>query len=157
MVRYTSQIPVRSLDGAICDRAGPVAMYAVVKDKRRTAYTVTVDAQSGVELAFRRRSGYHHAVAGPIRPINGRRFHRPGHMVPLQAKSGEVLRRPGHTGPYWTWRMAGLQPAGRFAASAKDEARWRTDELQVFTADEHGLALITIADLIEWRRKHEAH
>jgi 3,4-dihydroxy 2-butanone 4-phosphate synthase/GTP cyclohydrolase II len=55
--------------------------------------------------------------------------------------------------------MAGLQPAGAICeiVSQKDEgAMAQTDELRVF-ADEHGLALISIADLIEWRRKHEKH
>ena len=81
-------------------------------------------------------------------------------MVPLRAKDGGVLRRPGHTeAAVDLARLAGLQPAGAICeiVSQKDEgAMAQTDELRVF-ADEHGLALISIADLIEWRRKHEKH
>jgi 3,4-dihydroxy 2-butanone 4-phosphate synthase/GTP cyclohydrolase II len=87
-------------------------------------------------------------------------FTRPGHVVPLRAKDGGVLRRPGHTeAAVDLARMAGLQPAGAICeiVSQKDEgAMAQTDELRVF-ADEHNLALISIADLIEWRRKHEKH
>ena len=87
-------------------------------------------------------------------------FSKPGHVVPLRAKDGGVLRRPGHTeAAVDLARMAGLQPAGAICeiVSQKDEgAMAQTDELRVF-ADEHGLAMITIADLIEWRRKHERH
>ena len=87
-------------------------------------------------------------------------FTRPGHVVPLRAKDGGVLRRPGHTeAAVDLARMAGLPPAGAICeiVSQKDEgAMAQTDELRVF-ADEHDLAMITIADLIEWRRKHEKH
>jgi 3,4-dihydroxy 2-butanone 4-phosphate synthase/GTP cyclohydrolase II len=87
-------------------------------------------------------------------------FTKPGHMVPLRAKDGGVLRRPGHTeAAVDLARMAGLQPAGAICeiVSQKDEgAMAQTDELRIF-ADEHGLALISIADLIEYRRKHEKH
>jgi 3,4-dihydroxy 2-butanone 4-phosphate synthase/GTP cyclohydrolase II len=87
-------------------------------------------------------------------------FTKPGHVVPLRAKDGGVLRRPGHTeAAVDLARLAGLQPAGAICeiVSQKDEgAMAQTDELRVF-ADEHGLALISIADLIEWRRKHERH
>ena len=79
-------------------------------------------------------------------------------MVPLRAKDGGVLRRPGHTeAAVDLARLAGLRPAGVICeiVSQKDEgAMARTDELRVF-ADEHDLALISIADLIAWRRKHE--
>ena len=87
-------------------------------------------------------------------------FTRPGHVVPLRAKEGGVLRRPGHTeAAVDLAKLAGLQPAGAICeiVSQKDEgAMAQTDELRVF-ADEHGLALISIADLIEWRRKHVKH
>ncbi len=87
-------------------------------------------------------------------------FTRPGHVVPLRAKEGGVLRRPGHTeAAVDLARMADLRPAGVICeiVSQKDEgAMAQTDELRVF-ADEHNLALISIADLIAWRRKHEKH
>src|SRR5690625_8019656 len=87
-------------------------------------------------------------------------FTRPGHVVPLRAKDGGVLRRPGHTeAAVDLARMAGLQPAGAICeiVSQKDEgAMAQTDELRIF-ADEHRLALISIADMNERRRQHEEH
>src|SRR6201998_1430361 len=160
MVRYTSGYLCVPLAGAICDRLGLLPMYAVNQDKHGTAYTVTVDARKGVGTGI---SAYDRAatmrlLADPNSIAED--FSRPGHVVPLRAKDGGVLRRPGHTAaavdPAPT---GGLHPAGAIGeiVSQKDEGSMaQTDELRVF-ADEHDLALITIADLIEWRRKHEKH
>ncbi|MDT5027718.1 MAG: 3,4-dihydroxy 2-butanone 4-phosphate synthase / cyclohydrolase, partial [Micromonosporaceae bacterium] len=82
----------------------------------------------------------------------------PGHVLPLRAKEGGVLRRPGHTEAATDLtRLAGLQPAGALCeiVSQKNEGDMaRGDELQVF-ADDHDLALVTIADLIAYRRRFE--
>ena len=108
----------------------------------------------------RPRTGPPRCGCSPIPTSIADDFTKPGHVVPLRAKDGGVLRRPGHTeAAVDLARMAGLQPAGAICeiVSQKDEgAMAQTDELRVF-ADEHGLALISIADLIEWRRKHEKH
>ena len=83
---------------------------------------------------------------------------RPGHVVPLRAKDGGVLRRPGHTEAAVDLAvLAGLRPAGVLCeiVSEKDPTGMaRGDELRVF-ADEHDLALISIADLIAYRRRFE--
>ena len=160
MVRYTSGYLCVPLDGAICDRLGLLPMYAVNQDKHGTAYTVTVDARKGVGtgISASDRATTMRLLADPTAVADD--FTRPGHVVPLRAKDGGVLRRPGHTeAAVDLARMAGLQPAGAICeiVSQKDEGSMaQTDELRVF-ADEHGLALITIADIIEWRRKHEKH
>jgi 3,4-dihydroxy 2-butanone 4-phosphate synthase/GTP cyclohydrolase II len=87
-----------------------------------------------------------------------RDFNRPGHVVPLRAKEGGVLRRPGHTEAAVDLAgMAGLHPAGVLCeiVSQKDDGDMaRRDELEVF-AEEHGLALVSIADLIAYRRRTE--
>src|SRR5699024_4850062 len=87
-------------------------------------------------------------------------FTRPGHVVPLRAKEGGVLRRPGHTeAAVDLAQLAGLRPAGVICeiVSQKDEGHMaQTDELRTF-ADEHDLAMISIADMIAWRRSHEKH
>ena len=160
MVRYTSGYLCVPLDGDICDRLGLLPMYAVNQDKHGTAYTVTVDAKKGVGtgISASDRATTMRLLADPASVADD--FSKPGHVVPLRAKDGGVLRRPGHTeAAVDLARMAGLQPAGAICeiVSQKDEgAMAQTDELRVF-ADEHGLAMITIADLIEWRRKHERH
>ncbi len=160
MVRYTSGYLCVPLDGDICDRLGLLPMYAVNQDKHGTAYTVTVDAKVGVGtgISASDRATTMRALADPA-AVSGD-FTKPGHVVPLRAKDGGVLRRPGHTeAAVDLARLAGLRPAGAICeiVSQKDEgAMAQTDELRVF-ADDHDLALISIADLIEWRRKHEKH
>lgn len=160
MVRYTSGYLCVPLDGSVCDRLGLLPMYAVNQDKHGTAYTVTVDAKKGVGtgISASDRATTMRALADPAAVADD--FTKPGHVVPLRAKDGGVLRRPGHTeAAVDLARLAGLQPAGAICeiVSQKDEgAMAQTDELRVF-ADDHGLALISIADLIEWRRKHEKH
>src|SRR5690625_3953613 len=160
MVRYTSGYLCVPLDGAICDRLGLLPMYAVNQDKHGTAYTVTVDAKNdvGTGISASDRATTMRLLSDPGSAADD--FTRPGHVVPLRAKDGGVLRRPGHTeAAVDLARMAGLQPAGAICeiVSQKDEgAMAQTDELRIF-ADEHGLALISIADMIEWRRKHEKH
>jgi 3,4-dihydroxy 2-butanone 4-phosphate synthase/GTP cyclohydrolase II len=83
-------------------------------------------------------------------------FTRPGHVVPLRAKRGGVLRRPGHTeAAVDLCTLAGLRPAGVLCeiVSQKDvEDMARVDELEVFAA-ENDLTLISIADLIAYRRQ----
>src|SRR5262249_6194068 len=81
---------------------------------------------------------------------------RPGHVVPLRAKAGGVLRRPGHTEAAGDLaRLAGLRPAGVLCELVNDGGTMkRRPDLTRF-AEEHGLALITIADLIAYRMRTE--
>ncbi|MFC0315391.1 bifunctional 3,4-dihydroxy-2-butanone-4-phosphate synthase/GTP cyclohydrolase II [Gordonia phosphorivorans] len=160
MVRYTSGYLCVPLESADCDRLGLPPMYSVNQDKHGTAYTVTVDAREGIGTGISAADR-----ATTIRKLAetdtaAHDFTRPGHVVPLRAKEGGVLRRPGHTeAAVDLARLAGLRPAGVICeiVSQKDEGEMaRTDELRVF-ADEHGLALISIADLIAWRRRNEKH
>jgi len=160
MVRYTSGYLCVPLSGEDCDRLGLPPMFATNQDKHGTAYTVTVDAREGIGtgISASDRAATMRLLADPDTGAND--FTRPGHVVPLRAKEGGVLRRPGHTeAAVDLARMADLRPAGVICeiVSQKDEgAMAQTDELRVF-ADEHDLALISIADLIAWRRKHEKH
>ena len=158
MVRYTSGYLCVPLDGSVCDRLGLLPMYAVNQDKHGTAYTVTVDARRGVGtgISAADRATTMRLLADPASRAED--FTKPGHVVPLRAKEGGVMRRPGHTeAAVDLARLAGLHPAGAICeiVSQKDEgAMAQTDELRIF-ADEHGLAMISIADLIYYRRKHE--
>src|SRR5207244_8680551 len=155
MVRYTSGYVCVPITESVADRLDLPPMFRVNQDRRGTAYTVTVDAREGVSTGISASDRAHtiRLLADP--GATAADFTRPGHVVPLRAKDGGVLRRPGHTeAAVDLARMAGLQPAGAICeiVSQKDEgAMAQTDELRVF-ADEHGLAMITIADLIEWRR-----
>ncbi|RZS29810.1 3,4-dihydroxy 2-butanone 4-phosphate synthase/GTP cyclohydrolase II [Herbihabitans rhizosphaerae] len=158
MVRYTSGYVCVSLTEADCDRLDLPPMYHTNQDQRGTAYTVTVDAADGISTGISAADRCHtiRLLADP--KSNANDFRRPGHVVPLRAKEGGVLRRPGHTeAGVDLARMAGLHPAGVLCeiVSQKDEGDMaRRDELEVFAAD-HDLQLITIADLIAYRRRTE--
>ncbi|MDY6811231.1 bifunctional 3,4-dihydroxy-2-butanone-4-phosphate synthase/GTP cyclohydrolase II [Gordonia sp. HNM0687] len=160
MVRYTSGYLCVPLAGDDCDRLGLPPMYSMNQDKHGTAYTVTVDAREGIGtgISAADRATTMRLLAEP--GSSAVDFTRPGHVVPLRAKEGGVLRRPGHTeAAVDLSRLAGLAPAGVICeiVSQKDEGSMaQTDELRVF-ADDHDLALISIADLIAWRRRHEKH
>ncbi|HXV92102.1 MAG TPA: bifunctional 3,4-dihydroxy-2-butanone-4-phosphate synthase/GTP cyclohydrolase II [Pseudonocardia sp.] len=160
MVRYTSGYICVALTEAECDRLDLPPMHHTNADSFRTAFTVTVDAKEGVTtgISASDRARTIRLLAGPgTQPGD---LVRPGHVLPLRAREGGVLRRPGHTeAAVDLARMAGLSPAGALCeiVSQKDEGDMaRGDELQVFAA-EHELTLITIADLIAYRRRFEKH
>jgi 3,4-dihydroxy 2-butanone 4-phosphate synthase / GTP cyclohydrolase II len=158
MVRYTSGYICVPLTESEADRLDLPPMFRVNQDRRGTAYTVTVDAREGVStgISASDRARTIRLLADPR--TTSADLSRPGHVVPLRARDGGVLRRPGHTeAAVDLARLAGLQPAGVLSeiVSEKDPSGMaRADELRIF-ADEHGLALVTIADLIAFRRRSE--
>ncbi len=158
MVRYTSGYICVPLIEADCDRLDLPPMYHTNQDRRGTAYTVTVDAAAGVSTGISATDRAHTIRLLADGSSKATDFNRPGHVVPLRAKDGGVLRRPGHTeAAVDLARLAGLRPAGVLCelVSQKDEGDMaRQEELEVFAAD-HDLALITIADLIAYRRRTE--
>jgi 3,4-dihydroxy 2-butanone 4-phosphate synthase / GTP cyclohydrolase II len=159
MVRYTSGYICVPLTEEDCDRLELPPMYHTNQDKRGTAYTVSVDAREGVStgISAHDRATTMRLLASTDSTADD--FTRPGHIVPLRAKVGGVLRRPGHTeAAVDLCRLAGLRPAGVLCeiVSQKDvEDMARLDELEVFAA-ENDLALISIADLIAHRRHTES-
>jgi 3,4-dihydroxy 2-butanone 4-phosphate synthase/GTP cyclohydrolase II len=158
MVRYTSGYICVALTEEEADRLDLPPMFRVNQDRRGTAYAVTVDAREGVTtgISAADRARTIRLLADP--KASAADFSRPGHVVPLRAKDGDVLRRPGHTEAAVDLAvLAGLAPVGALCevVSEKDPAGMaRADELRVF-ADEHELALISIADLIAYRRRSE--
>ncbi|GAA4792443.1 bifunctional 3,4-dihydroxy-2-butanone-4-phosphate synthase/GTP cyclohydrolase II [Actinomycetospora chlora] len=158
MVRYTSGYICVPLTGEACDRLDLPPAHSINQDRHGTAYTVSVDAREGIGTGISGTDRAHtiRVLADPeAGPTD---LSRPGHVVPLRAREGGVLRRPGHTeAAVDLARLAGLTPAGAICeiVSQKDDGDMaRLDELQVF-ADEHELSLITIKDLIAYRRRSE--
>jgi len=159
MVRYSSGYICVPLTEDDCDRLDLPPMHRVNQDKRGTAYTVAVDAREGISTGI---SATDRAVTMRLladAASDATDFTRPGHVVPLRAKPGGVLRRTGHTeAAVDLARMAALRPAGVLCeiVSQKDEGDMaRLPELRSF-CDEHGLALISIADLVAFRRRTES-
>src|SRR5699024_6561765 len=81
---------------------------------------------------------------------------QPGHVLPLRAVPGGVLQRAGHTeAAVDLTRLAGLTPAGVIAEIVNDDGSMKLGHQLRDFADEHGLAMIAIGDLITYRRRHE--
>ncbi len=156
MVRHTSGVICMPLEGARLDELQLPMMVAENTTAYRTAFTVSVDAKrdttTGISAADRATTV--HALIDPeTRPDD---LARPGHIFPLRYREGGVLKRAGHTeAAVDLARLAGLLPAGVLAEVVNDDGTMaRLPELERFAA-EHDLAMISIADLIRYRRHRE--
>jgi 3,4-dihydroxy 2-butanone 4-phosphate synthase/GTP cyclohydrolase II len=156
MVRHTSGFICAPLTEDEADRLELPPMYHTNQDRRGTAYTVTVDARAGVSTGISAADRAHtiRLLADPA--TSPADLARPGHVVPLRALRGGVLRRPGHTeAAVDLAALAGLRPAGVLCELVNDDGTMmRLPQLTVFAA-EYDLALISIADLIAYRRRTE--
>ena len=126
-------------------------------EAQRTAFLVTVDVRKGTTtgISAMDRAATVRALVDPTtRPDD---LARPGHIVPLEARDGGVLKRAGHTeATVDLARMAGLYPAGILCEIVDDKKMGmaRQPELKAF-AEEHGLLMISIAEMIRYRRQSE--
>ncbi|PLW68928.1 3,4-dihydroxy-2-butanone-4-phosphate synthase [Pseudohalioglobus lutimaris] len=151
--------------GLICmpiteERARQLQLPLMVRDNRsqhETNFTVSIDAAErkgpGISSVQRAHTVLT-AVAANARPAD---IAQPGHIFPLVAKPGGVLRRAGHTeAGVDLARMAGFEPAALIVEIMNEDGTMaRRPQLEVF-AEKHGLRMGTIADLIEYRSLHEA-
>ena len=142
--------------GEDLDRLDLSLMVTEQQDQFRTAFAVSVDAQKGVTTGI---SAHDRAKAIQIladKQSKPSDLVRPGHIFPLRYRSGGVLRRAGHTeATVDLAKLAGLRPVGVLCEIMKDDGSMaRMDDLKIFTA-KHGLTMITIAELIRYRRQKE--
>ena len=156
MIRYTSGYICVGIDGPILDRLNLPPMTAVNEDRKGTAYSVSVDARTvaGTGISAEDRAHTIRVLSDTAtEPFD---LTRPGHVMPLRAVPGGVLRRAGHTeAAVDLARMAGLTPSGALCEMVNDDGTMmRAPECRAF-ADEHGLVMISIADMIRYRRAHE--
>ena len=124
--------------------------------RHETAFTISIEAKHRVSTGI---SAYDRAVTikAVLDPTTKPEdLARPGHTFPLRAREGGVLVRVGHTEAIVDLaRLAGLYPAGVICEiMAEDGTMARFPELEVM-AQQHGLKMVTIADLIAYRRRHE--
>lgn len=131
------------------------AMVTHNTDNHETAFTVSIDAKDTTTgISAHERALTVKAVLDPsTKPTDLR---RPGHIFPLRAKDGGVLRRAGHTETVVDLaKMAGLYPAGVICEIMNEDGTMaRTPQLAEF-AELHNLKIITVADLIQYRRRNE--
>ena len=151
--------------GLICltlteEHADKLGLKPMVSDNRSrfgTAFTVSIEAKKGVSTgisAADRATTVRAAVADHAKADD---LVSPGHIFPIRAKKGGVLFRTGQTeGSVDLARLAGLKPAGVICEIMKDDGTMaRMPDLEIFAA-EHGLKIVTIADLITFRMQNES-
>ncbi|HEY8449592.1 MAG TPA: 3,4-dihydroxy-2-butanone-4-phosphate synthase, partial [Bacillota bacterium] len=156
MAKYGRGLICVPLPGERLDALGIPPMVNRPQDSMQTDFTVSVDAREGTTTGI---SAYDRALT--IRLLadpkaTARDFVQPGHIFPLRAKEGGVLRRPGHTeAAVDLARLAGLEPAGVICEIMNEDGTMaRLPERKAF-ARRHGLKLISIADLVRYRMRRE--
>jgi 3,4-dihydroxy 2-butanone 4-phosphate synthase/GTP cyclohydrolase II len=155
-IRYSSGVICMPMREAELDRLQLPQMTSHNTEPHRTAFTLSVDARDGVSTgisAADRATTIRKLVDPATMPTD---LVRPGHVFPLRYTEGGVLRRAGHTeAAVDLARLAGLPEAGVLCEVVNDDGTMaRLPELREF-ADTHELALISIEQLIEYRRRTE--
>jgi 3,4-dihydroxy 2-butanone 4-phosphate synthase/GTP cyclohydrolase II len=157
MIRHTSGIICAPMRPDIAERLSLSPMVATNRDPMRTAFTVSVDYKVGLTtgISAEERANTMRALSNDNCIATD--FLRPGHVFPLISKTGGVLIRSGHTEAATDMaRLAGLEEVGVLAEVVNDDGTVkRLPELVVF-AREHGLKIVSIADLIEHRIRTES-
>ena len=155
MAIYARGLICTPMTGEYLDRLELNQMVVKNTDNHETAFTVSVDhveTTTGISA--------HERALTILKLVDenakAEDFRRPGHVFPLRAKNGGVLRRSGHTeATVDLSTLAGLKPAGICCEIMSDDGTMaRTPELMEF-AKKHGLKIITVADLIAYRKMHE--
>ena len=155
MATYARGLICMPMSRAWCRRLDLPQMVAQNTDNHQTAFTVSIDAAStttGISAAERSTTALA-CVKDGVKPSD---FRRPGHMFPLEAREGGVLRRAGHTeATVDLCRLAGLKEVGLCCEIMKDDGTMaRLPDVAAF-AKRHGLRMMSIADLIAYRRRHD--
>ena len=155
-IRHTSGVICVPMEGATLDRLVLPPMTAVNEDRKQTAYTVTVDARDGITTGISAADRARTIGLLAAEDTQAADLTRPGHVFPLRAVPGGVLNRPGHTeAAVDLARLAGLPPAGAICELVNDDGTMmRLPQLVAF-ADRHRLAIVSIADLIDFRRRND--
>lgn len=154
---HTSGVICVPLEDVRADELELPLMVVANTEAQRTAFTVSVDFRHGTTTGISAgdRSATIQALIDPsTRPTD---LNRPGHIFPLRYRAGGVLKRAGHTeATVDLSRKAGLSAAGVLCEVVSDDKSSMAtfDELEAF-AEEHDLLMISIADLIRYRRRHE--
>ena len=156
MIRYTSGVICAPMSDERADQLDLSLMVVENTESMKTAFTVSVDLIGGTTtgISAADRSATVKALADLDRI--GTDFARPGHIFPLRARKGGVLKRAGHTeAAVDLCAMADRPPVGVLSEIVNENGTMaRVPELEKF-AEEHNLLFITIADLIRYRRRNE--
>jgi len=157
MAKYGRGLICLSLDNESADKLKLPLMVQDNRSRFQTAFTVSIEARQGVTTgisAADRATTILTAVADDASPDD---IVSPGHVFPLRAKTGGVLVRTGQTeGSVDLARLSGLKPSGVICEVMNEDGTMaRMPDLEIF-AKKHGLKIVTIADLINFRLQNES-
>lgn len=155
-IRHTSGYLCAPMPDQTADALALPLMVATNEDALRTAYTITCDAATGITTGISAADRAQtlrvlaDPTAGPADLI------RPGHVVPLRARAGGVFTRRGHTeAAVDLCRLAGLAPVGAIAELVADDGTMLRTAGVLALGAEHDVPVVTIADLVAWRDRHD--
>ncbi|HDR1058560.1 3,4-dihydroxy-2-butanone 4-phosphate synthase [Pasteurella multocida] len=156
LIRYGSGIVCLCLSDEICQQLDLPPMVTENTSVNKTAFTVTIEAAKGVSTgvsATDRVTTIRAAVADNAKPSD---LSRPGHIFPLRAMTGGVLKRRGHTeASVDLARLAGYKAAGVICEITNDNGSMaRAPEIVTF-AQKFGFPVVTIEDLVAYRQKYD--
>jgi 3,4-dihydroxy 2-butanone 4-phosphate synthase/GTP cyclohydrolase II len=155
-IRHSSGVICVPMPADLLDRLEIPLMTPHNRDRMRTQFTVSVDARDGVSTGISAADRAHTARVLADSATEPWEITRPGHVFPLRYREGGVLSRRGHTeAAVDLARLAGLTPVGVLVEVVNDDGTMkRAPQLRAF-ADEHGLAMISIDDLVRFRHRTE--
>ena len=156
MAKYAKGLICMPMSSAKCRELDLPQMVGINTDSKQTAFTVSIDAAdstTGISALERSRTAQLTVKKG-VKPSD---FRRPGHMFPLEARDGGVLKRAGHTeATVDLCRLAGLEEVGLCCEIMNDDGTMaRLDDVAMF-AEKHSLKMTTIADIIAYRLKNDS-
>jgi 3,4-dihydroxy 2-butanone 4-phosphate synthase/GTP cyclohydrolase II len=156
IIRHTSGVVVAPLTGERCDDLRLPMMVDHNTESHRTAFTVSVDLLEGTSTGISAADRALTIRALADCNVGYQAFARPGHVFPLRAREGGVLKRAGHTeASVDLARLAGCVPAGVLCEIQNDDGTMARLPQLVEFCREHGLLLSSIAALVDWRRRTE--
>lgn len=156
MIKNTSGVVCVPMLAEDLDRLNLPPMIAINEDKKSTAFSVSVDAAIGITTGISAEDRCRTIKVLADRNSKSTDVSKPGHIFPLRAAQGGVLRRAGHTeAGIDLAKLAGLNPIAVIAELVEDDGSIRKYESSYRFARENNLKFISIADIISYRRKHE--
>ncbi|WP_404827917.1 bifunctional 3,4-dihydroxy-2-butanone-4-phosphate synthase/GTP cyclohydrolase II [Conexibacter stalactiti] len=145
-----------ALTGERCDEMGLDLMASKNESSFETAFTVSIEARDGVTTGISAADRAHTIQVAIDPKAAPRDLVQPGHVFPLKAKDGGVLERIGQTeAAVDLSRLAGLNPSGVICEIMNDDGTMARVKDLVPYCERHGLKMVTVADLVAYRRKHD--
>src|SRR6195256_4162084 len=139
-----------------CDELGLDLMAAKNESAFETAFTISVEAREGVTTGISAHDRAHTIQVAIDPESKPHDLVQPGHVFPLKSRAGGVLERAGQTeAAVDLARLAGLNPAGVICEVMNDDGTMARVPALVDYCARHGLCMITVADLIAYRRRHD--